>query len=233
MRTDAWMMLGSGPSAGRWPIPENIPLASVNAAHNLRRPNVFGCFEYHAARNLRHVLPEMARDPKMRVFMRDYSASAANLSTEDGIIVVSKQWGPNELVDLHEDVEWGYTEPPDHGQRRSWISSGVLTLWILAHMAKPSRIYCLGLDGYPNRADDQLDYADSLPSLGFDGLDVEGKRRRREMNKRMSEGIARITSYYTDTEFIWLEEPNHLREDWNIRIANDQDLRDLYEGYED
>jgi hypothetical protein len=226
----SFILYASGPSAAYWPRPTGIRTACVNASHQLvDRPNVYAVGEIQAGAKLQGTLRRMVT-VGTKVYVRP---GVKNIFDLEGTISVGKDFGPQDLRDLHDDVEWGESPVPDYGQRRSWISTGVLLLWILADVYRPKRIYVAGMDGYPDEATAHKDYASGLPNLGYEDLDVDGLRRRQEMNLRMAEGIKRISSHpdYQGTEFIWLSKPNLCMDGWNARLVNADDIRSLYPGY--
>lgn len=157
-------------------------------------------------------------------------------------MVVDRNFGPSCLRDLHEDVEWGSQSPwgkwpdslPDYGQRRSWISSGVLMLWLVAEVYRPKVIAVCGLDGYPT--DSRPDYAPGLPDLAttkapWDTDPAEAVYRRGQMNERMALGIERITNHYRDVQFVWLQRANHHRLGWRVEVAGESvPVAGLYRG---
>lgn len=225
-----WILYGSGPSANKWPVPPNVKVACTNASRLLvHRPDLYGIFEINAGMKLHGAANAMAR-LGTEVYTRP---GVKNMFDMVNAIPVGYTFGPEDLHDLHRDVEWGESPVPDYGQRRSWISSGVLLLWIIADVYRPERIYVAGLDGYPLLPTAERDYAAGLPNLGYKHLDLEGYRRRLEMNKRMAEGIQRISNHprYSSTEFVWLDKPSHYQPEWNVRIAEQSDFSRLYPGY--
>ena len=228
---NSWMMVGAGPSAGRWSVPDDIRVGTCNASHMIvSHPTVYGVFELTAGAKLGRTIKRMLSDGEPVVYLRPRSRDRSGLSDTSRAVIIDTNWGPRSLVDLHQDVQWADEDEgvPEYGQHIAWISSGVLMLWIIADIYRPDTIYVTGLDGYPIRMDDKYDYAQGLPNLAPPGLDIMGTERRWQMNKRMAEGIERITQFYTGTEFVWIEKPAHYRESWRARIANADDLCRLY-----
>lgn len=261
--SDHWLVVGSGPSSVRWPTPRHPDgspwrVATCNSARKLhQKPDLFGCFEINAGQKLQSQLKPEGRlatsgHPQV-VALRPFVAKMLDLSATNGIMVVDQNFGPEELRDLHEDVEWGSQSPwgalpegvPDYGQRRCWISSGVLMLWLVAELYRPKVIAVAGLDGYPKTPDriDQNgkprfpDYPGLLPDLAttrtpWDTNTLEAAYRREQMNVRMALGIERLTNHYRDTEFVWLEPANHRTSGWRTTLASESGtLARLYQGY--
>lgn len=254
-----WLVCGSGPSASRWPVPEHPDgrpwrVATCNAASRLHpSPDLFGAFELNAGMKCQTAIgragqASLSGHPQLSC-VRPLVASMLGLSAGRGIMVVDHNFGPPELRDLHEDVEWGSRSRwgkwpdnlPDYGQRRSWISSGVLMLWLVAEVYRPAVIAVAGLDGYPT---DRLsnhrrhpDYAANLPDLAttkapWDTDPEEAVHRREQMNDRMALGIERITNHYRDIRFIWLQRANHHRPGWRVEVAGESvPVGGLYRGF--
>lgn len=244
----SWIVYGSGPSAARWPIPKHADgtpfrVATCNSSRTLcRYSDLFGVYEYNAGVKLKPSAPtpnciSPAGFPQV-IAVRPFVASVCDLSGKHGIMVVDHQFGPPELRHLHQDVVWGEPVVPDYGQRRAWISAGVLNLWIVAEVYRPLLIVVAGLDGYPLIKGSAPDYSKGLTDLSAKGMDadpVEAATRRRNMNERMGLGIEQITRYYTDrgVRFVWLQRPHHYSPSWQVSLADDQTLHEVYPGVQD
>lgn len=226
-----WQLVCTGPSAGRWPISSNAKVATVNAGYQIlgtRKPDAYGLFELTAAKTYRENAKRAIRSGA-KMFMRPRAVSRSGQGDKaDRIILVDGQFGPESLRHLHQDVQW---KPeggdPEFGQTCAWITSGVLMLWILLETEKPEAVFVTGLDGYPEHAKDE-DYSLGLiPAIDLDKGD-DWKRRRAEINKRALQGLRELSHYYTSTDIIFLEEPNHDLTGVRARIATPDDLRLLY-----
>lgn len=232
-----WHLMGTGPSrALHGPVP-GCRYATVNsgADHKLdalgifahTALNAYGVFEIQAGRHLKGLFSKYVDQPGCLVYTRFHIARMLAYDPHPKIVEVRNDWGPEELKDLQLPVKFAEEgAEPEYGQSQAWISSGVLLLWCLAHFHKPETIYVSGMDGYDTvaRVDD---YAPGMRVPGFN-LDKH-KERRDRMNERMSEGIARITQYYTGTRFVWLSTPRHWRSDWRVELPDHSPARVIME----
>lgn len=230
-----WQLIGSGPSAARWPRSPRAKAACVNGSAALvDEPDAYGIFELQAAQHYRGEITR-ARKRSTRLFMRPRAITRSGQEPHrDKIIIIDNSFGPPELRDLHNDVQWKAEDPevPEHGQSVAWITSGVLMLWAIAELERPEKIFISGLDLYPTHTKEQ-DYAPTLTKIHKLDDQVEWQERRRQLNKRAAEGIERISLHYGDTDFIYLEEPNcPIQALGRCRIAEAEDLRRLYMGPE-
>lgn len=225
-----WQLVCTGPSAGRWPISPSAKVATVNAGCQVlgkRKPDAYGLFELTAAKTYRDKAKSAIRSGA-KMYMKPRAVSrSGQTSNADKITLIDHQFGPESLRHLHQDVQW---KPeggdPEFGQTCAWITSGVLMLWILLE-EKPETIFISGLDGYPEHAKDE-DYSLGLvPAIDLDKGD-DWKRRRQEINKRALQGLRELSHHYTDTDIVFLEEPNHDLSGVKARIATPEDLRRLY-----
>lgn len=210
----SWLLLGSGPSAYRCgdDRARGLPVACVNGSLGALRahlpgrdPDAYGVFENAAALAYKSALEEYAA--KGRAYMRPYNAGLINLERQ--AVLIDENFGPPELRDLH----LSRVVPGPRYNPETWISSGVLMLWVLLEREKPSDLWVAGQSGYP------VGEPEYHPSVA--PLDTRPERTPEwcaQMNAHMSEAVGRLSRHYTGTRIHWLNKPLHYSPDWNVDI---------------
>lgn len=215
-----WLILGSGPSRATTPVSDEVHVATCNAGFTCPNVKAYGVFEIGAAKAYRQAIKIHRRLPSTMVFVRPDVRDILALDDCSGrpVYAVGKNWGPECLRELHEDVQFAPEEPgvPEFGQHVVWISSGVLMLWIIAEWYKPKQIFVAGLDGYPPMHEGS-EYSPGIKRI--EGAPVRTQAWCEAMNKRMADAIERITNHYTGTDFYWLAKPRHWRDSWRVKLA--------------
>jgi len=218
-------LIGSGPSAR-----PAFPACCVNASWGLLPAtaapgvHVFGEMEAamaNPAAVMRSV--HFGSGVWMRPTAKDALRAKVNSPLFAEIYEVDLDFGPACLRHLHDDVSL------PTGERNVWISSGVLALWVLAHVYKPGRVVISGLDGYPADpaapvGDDARqgnvtiggEYAAQIPALP--SRPARSAAWCAAMNDRMAEGIDAITNHYTQTQFEFVRKPRHWRNTWRAAV---------------
>lgn len=206
----AWLLLGSGPGAERATQLPHMPVACVNGSIGTlkaltgRDPDAYGVFENAAAYAYKSALEEYAA--KGCAYMRPYNAGLINLERQ--AVLIDEHFGPPELCYLHlSRVVPGPRYNPD-----TWISSGVLMLWVLLELRKPAVLYVSGLHGYP------------VGEFEYHETAIVANRPERtpewcaQMNEHMSDGVEALSNWYTETRIVWLGKPLHWRPTWRVEI---------------
>lgn len=158
--------------------------------------------------------------------MENYISTFANIfdGQQNRVIppvnVIGEHFGPPELRDLLPDRTY-----PEG--RETWISSGVMALWVLASYSTTREIVVYGLDGFehaddydPKLKDAILDRykENTIPAEREHPNVIKDDRWKHRMNAHMSEAIERITNYYKNVKFIWYNKPRHYNDKWNVEI---------------
>lgn len=215
-----WIVLGSGPSRAQTPIGKDMHVATCNAGFTCPGIKAYGVFEMGAAKAYRQAIKIHRRMADTLVFVRPAVRDILALDDCAGrrVVVIGRNWGPEALRDLHNDVPIEPETPgvPEFGQHVAWMSSGVLMLWIIAEWYKPRQIFVAGLDGYPPMHEGS-EYSPGIQRVP--GAPVRTPKWCAAMNTRMAEAIERITNHYTGTDFYWMAKPRHWRDSWRVKIA--------------
>lgn len=207
--------MGTGPSRSQFPLPDKdrALVATCNAGWTLPRIDAYGVFEVKAAAEYYKRMRSIGNGGAA-VFTRPRIQRKHDTMR---LFSIGHDFGPAELRDLHEDVQWAEEDgTPEWGQHIAWISSGVLMMWIVAELYKPRNLYIVGLDGYKP--------GDPNPVSGYERT----PEWTGHMNDRMAHGIERITQHYTDTNFILLNDPIHRLPSWRVTDATQDDLDSLF-----
>lgn len=204
-------LVGSGPSAKHYRTwsdyePNVDVVAVVNGAiEHEPNPDFYGVFEISGGHRYADHMRRVG-DGKGTVFTRPAVSQDLNRGRERcSCITVPNEWG-GPLQHLNKDRYY-------KGGYETWMSSGVLLMWVLTHLYKPHRITVLGLDGYVPGADYSTDQ-ELTKAQTYDEL------WRRRMNEHMSYVIGMLTRHYKETEFIWPIKPNHFDPKWRVKLLD-------------
>lgn len=210
------LVLGTGPSAVLARDYKVDLVATVNAGLDLcPNPDWYGVFENDAAVHHAEDMADMSIHGAT-VFSRPQAALRADAELrrrdhpvqETGAIRIGLDFGPLSLRRLHIDT--------DHqGMGSTWMSSGVLMLWLAAHLLRPRKIIA-ALDGYPPPGEQVYAEGVSPPPPSSDNH-LRPAAWYEAMNDTMARAIGMITRFYSRTEFYLVRKPRHARKDWAVK----------------
>lgn len=236
MTGDEWHLLCSGPSAQGVRIPRGCRVACVNGSTSLttRRPSAYLVSEIPAAGAYKRRIAELLQQDT-RVYMRpaahaELKRLCPRLDTSN-VRLIDNWWGPELLQPLHRARPLPRVL---YGPRPNapWLSSGVLMLWILLELHRPTRITVHGMDGYV--VDPGLDPQADVKVQGAGRIDGEyagavkplpSRPARCElwvnsMNELMAAGIGQLSNYYLGTEIVFPRKPRHYSADWRVTLES-------------
>lgn len=202
-----WVVIGSGPSAHGYSVPDDQLVATCNGGHLLTpRVNAYGVFEIKAALAYRNVLNKFIESRRCAVYVRPAVQRTLDLKH---VIVVPKNSGPLALQPLHQD-RWFAPEDgtPEYGQHGSWMGSGALMLQLIAHHYTPEVITVAGIDGYKP--------GDPNPVSGYERT----PQWCDFFNTHSADAIEAITNHYPKTTFRFVERPLHARDSWRAEYLS-------------
>lgn len=242
---EVWL-IGSGPSAQGVNPPENAHTACVNGSKVLlgpRHPDYYLVGERPAAREYAWQIKDLLDAGKTTVYLRPHARTEVidliGHRYYSQTIPVHNTLGKPGLLDLHSDrhVPHKHTAPGPR-PRATWITSGVLMLWVLLEWHDFDRVVITGIDGYPTAPDELIpkekefrpvhdwqqgdvvvpgEYAPDVRPMASRPLRMH--KWAEQQNEHVREAVGRLSRAYTDTELVFPNKPLVWHEDWNVKLG--------------